>query len=234
MTPEDLAVRLAEVITVLDRLDIAAALLGIDMATPGWPSGGQGSTEDIALTKVEAVASIAIAGADDALTALAAFPRLCQSVLRASEVVSGLGTSFPVTQPARAVQLGTAMLREAQKRSQPLQHRTMQPLWNTAHQLRDETHRWASIAHPTNATPKEGAGIVSTDPKWCTSCARIPHTNEPRDGHHTRCRWCHSFHATYGQDAPVKLLERHLRGERIYQHQIDQAIARHPAKRLSA
>lgn len=233
MTPEDLADRLAEVITVLDRLDIAAALLGIDMATPGWPSGSQGSTEDIALTKVEAVASIAIAGADDALTALKAYPALCVTVLRASEAVSGLRLTAQPTEPARTVTAATSLLR-AYSGSQPLRDRTMQPLWNTAHQLRDETHRWAAIAKPTNATPKEGAGIVSTDPKWCTSCARIPHTNEPRDGHHTRCRWCHSFHATYGQDAPVKILERHLRGERIYQHQIDQAIARHPAKRLSA
>lgn len=235
----DLADRLEEIITTLTELDITTAIAGIHRSLPGWPSGGRGGTPDIdpdtgepmpALTKVEAVALTP----DAAKAALIAYPRICAAVLRASEAVSALRTSGAVTDPARAVLMSSVMLREAQRRSQRLDHRTLQPLWNQTMSLRNETLRWVAIIRPVTGKPIEGTGIVSTDPKWCSSCARIPHTNEPRDGHHTRCRWCHSFHATYGQDPPTKLLERHLRGERIYQHQIDQAIARHPAKRISA
>ncbi|MFA7267254.1 MAG: hypothetical protein WC054_13175 [Candidatus Nanopelagicales bacterium] len=136
--------------------------------------------------------------------------------------------------PEQAIRCAIALLREAQARNTRLEHRTMQPLWNQTMTLRDETLRWAAIIRPATGRPVEGTGIVTTDPKWCTSCARIPHTNEPRHRRSTRCTWCDAFHATYGQDPPIKLLERHHRGERIYQHQIDQAINRHPAKRISA
>ncbi|MFA7267252.1 MAG: hypothetical protein WC054_13165 [Candidatus Nanopelagicales bacterium] len=82
----DLADRLEEIITTLAALDIATAMAGIHQSLPGWPSGGQGSTEDIALTKVEAVALTR----DAAKTAHKTYPDLCGDVLRTVETLTGL------------------------------------------------------------------------------------------------------------------------------------------------
>ena len=233
---------LTPIITDLEQLPVSQAMTGIWRTIPGWPSGGQpSSTIDlddpdgpVNWTKVEAVATTH----DPALVALDSYPKLCGQTLRASELVSRLTVTVRPTEPARMVHYSATLLREAQKRSQDVDTRNLRNLINTVARLYRETHYWATCAvdpkNPPARPDLRSAGIVSTDPKWCTSCARIPHTNSPRHRRSTRCVWCDSFHATYGQDPPVKLLERHLRGERIYQHQIDQAIARHPAKRISA
>jgi hypothetical protein len=226
----DLDDRLTEVITVLDQLDITAALTGIHQSLPGWPSGGRGGTPDIdpttgepfpALTKVEAVALTR----DAAMTALAAYPRICAAVLRASEAVSTLRASSPVTDPARAVLMSSALLREAQKRTQPLHHRTLQPLWNHTMTLRNETLRWAAITRPaTGATPK-GVGLVDTDPKWCTSCLRLGHC-EPRYGSGTLCRKCQNFYRAEGALPPTTVLAKWHRGERVTSKDIAPTRAR--------
>lgn len=224
---------LAPIITDLEQLPVTQAMAGIWRTIPGWPSGGQpSSTIDlddpdgpVNWTKVEAVATTR----DPALQALDTYPKLCAQTLRASELVSRLTVTVKPSEPARMVSYSATLLREAQKRSQDVDSRDLRNLINTVARLYRETHYWATCAADTRNPPKrpdlKSAGIITTDPKWCTSCLRLNHC-EPRHGTHARCSWCSSFHATYNVDPPTQLLDAKHRGVRITEAMINKALKR--------
>lgn len=222
MTPLD------RIIADLEHLDIRAALAGINQSLPGWPSGGNGGSNPElddngdpypALTKVEATA-ITI---DKALTAHRTYPRLCIDVLRASEAVSGLRLTVEPTEPSRVVPAATTLLR-AHRGVQAIDDRATNRLDTATTRLYRETHYWAAIAKPTNARPVEGAGIVTTDPKWCTSCLRLGHC-EPRTKSGTLCRWCQDYNRAQGTLPPTALLAKRHRGERITTRDLERRVS---------
>jgi hypothetical protein len=220
--------RLAEIIQTLEQLDIVRALQGIDRCLPGWPSGNTGGSSmildpdgHVALTKVEATATTV----DAALRASVAYPRLCADVLIAAETIAAAYVTQITSQPDRMVRNAITVLKHATTQNRPLDDRNVRRCWNLTMTLRDQTIHWARCATPGMPKVSANVGLETTDPRWCTSCLRLGHC-EPRSQHHTRCRFCLGFHATYQTDPPPMILTRHHRGERITDRDITVALKR--------
>jgi hypothetical protein len=61
--------------------------------------------------------------------------------------------------------------------------------------------------------------------EWCISCYRNDRRCEPSSERYKgRCRWCGSFHATYGQDPPLAIIVARHQGRRITEQMIQRAL----------
>lgn len=74
---------------------------------------------------------------------------------------------------------------------------------------------------------KPPARVDGPGPMWCKSCWRDNKHCEPISDHYARkglCRWCGDFLGEYGRAAPVEVLEKRHRGQRISQQEVERAI----------
>lgn len=223
---------------------IRQAITAINNAQPGWPTGGTGSTpppDAITGTIVERIALTAATGRPDpAITAQRRLEELSKrhllAVIRLADwnqatLAAAANSHDPHRRLIATTMFLTWLTPKVATGDTKISDPHIRALWIASYALADHVNAWARLAQPIAGTTDTDRklGIIDTEnPLWCISCLRLGHC-EPRTEGKTRCRWCAGFHATHTVDPPITILERHHRGERIYERDITLALRKRPA-----